>query len=252
MQQEFAGKAVLVTGAGGGIGLAAANAFCAAGAQVGYVDIGAASSDVGPGGVTFRADVADPASCEAVVTEAVDRFGRLDVLVNSAGIQRYGSVADTPVQTWQDVLAVNLSGAFYMSKFAIPHLLAAGGGAIVHVASVQAFTAQRGVAAYSASKGGLVALTRAMAVDHAPAIRVNVVCPGSVDTPMLRASAREFAPEEPERLLAEWGAMHPMDRIAKPEEVAAAILFLASPRASFVTGEAMRVDGGLLSRLGGL
>jgi NAD(P)-dependent dehydrogenase (short-subunit alcohol dehydrogenase family) len=142
--------------------------------------------------------------------------------------------------------------AFLLAKFAVPYLRAAGGGALVNVASVQAFAAQRSVVAYTASKAALVGLTRALAVDHAHEnIRINVVCPGSVDTPMLSAAASLFAEDGPVSALVErWGAMHPMGRVARAEEVAEAVWFLASPRSSFITGAELRVDGGLLAALG--
>lgn len=148
------------------------------------------------------------------------------------------------------MLRVNLKSMFLMSKYCVPRMLEAGGGAIVNVASVQGFAAQRGVAAYSASKGGAIALTRAMAVDFAPKVRVNCVCPGSVDTPMLRNAAALLA-DDPEEAVQRWGKMHPMGRVARPEEVAAAIVFLAGPDASFITGAALLVEGGLLSVIGG-
>ncbi|MHB8340176.1 MAG: SDR family oxidoreductase [Mycobacteriales bacterium] len=252
MSGEFAGRAAIVTGSAMGIGRAVARRLCEEGAQV--VGIDRVEGDpVEVDWPMIAADVSQPADCERAVAAAGERLGRLDVLVNSAGVQRYGDVPATSVATWAEVIGTNLSGAFYVSKHAVPRMLDGGGGAVVHVASVQAFVAQRGVAAYAASKGGLVALARAMAVDHAPTVRVNAVCPGSVDTPMLRASAALFAPEPggADELVAKWGRMHPLGRPATPGEVAEAVLFLASSRASFITGEALRVDGGLLSVLGG-
>lgn len=183
----------------------------------------------------------------ALVTGA----GGIDVLINSAGVSRYGTVVETEEAVWDDVLGVNLKSVFLVSRQAIPQLRRRGGGAIVNVSSTQAFAAQTGVAAYAASKGGVNALTRAMAVDHASEnIRVNAVCPGSVDTPMLRAAAKLHQPDSPDALVAAWGTMHPLGRVAAAEEVAEAIAFLASSRASFITGAALTVDGGLLAALG--
>lgn len=231
-----------------GIGAATVRALLDEGARVFLVDL------VEPATAAdgyLPVDVSVPEQCAHAVDSAAKALGGLDVLVNAAGIQVYGDVESTDLGDWGRALAVNLSGAFYMARFALPHLRNGETPAIVNVASVQAFAAQRGVAAYSASKGGLVALTRAMAVDCAPTVRVNAVCPGSVDTPMLRASARRFAPEDPDEAVRQWGQLHPLGRPAWPEEVAQAICYLASAAASFVTGAALRVDGGLLSRIGG-
>jgi NAD(P)-dependent dehydrogenase (short-subunit alcohol dehydrogenase family) len=244
------GKTAIVTGAANGIGAAIARALAGQGARIAVVDIDENLSAIGDG-PAIRADVSSGADCERAVATAHAAFGRLDILVNSAGIQRYGTVIDTSEAEWDAVFGVNLRSMFLMAKHAVPHLLASGAGAIVNVASVQAFAAQRGVAAYSASKGGVVALTRALAVDHAPAVRANCICPGSVDTPMLRAAADTFSQGDPEATIRAWGAMHPMQRVAEPEEVAEAAVFLASPASSFVTGTAMLVDGGLLSVIGG-
>ncbi|HVE92688.1 MAG TPA: SDR family oxidoreductase [Actinomycetota bacterium] len=247
--QELVGKVALVTGAAMGIGRAAAQALADQGAKVALVD----REEAEPirTSVTVRADVSTASGATMAVASAVDAFGRLDIAVCAAGIQRYGSVVEAPEDQWDEVLATNLKQMFLVGKHAIPHMEAAGEGAIVNVASVQALVAQRGVAAYAASKGGVVALTRAMAVDHAPLVRVNCVCPGSVDTPMLRWAAGKFGGEDLEETVAQWGEMHPLGRVAEPREIAETIAFLAGPRASFVTGAALVVDGGLISRLGG-
>lgn len=241
-------RAAIVTGAANGIGRAAAEALVAAGLRVGVVDREPAAAPAG--GVSVQADVGRADDCARAVSAAVAAFGRLDVLVNCAGIQRYGDVVGTDPQVWDEVLAVNLSSVFHMSRHAMPHLVATGSGAVVNVASVQAFAAQRGVAAYAASKGAIIALTKAMAVDHAPDVRVNAICPGSVDTPMLRDAARLFS-DRPDETVEAWGRMHPMGRVCTPQEVADAIVFLSGPHATFITGAALLVDGGLLSQIGG-
>jgi NAD(P)-dependent dehydrogenase (short-subunit alcohol dehydrogenase family) len=248
---SFDGKAAIVTGAAKGIGRATAEVLAERGARVLVLDVDEAGASVAAGlsGALFmRADVSRAAECARAVDAAVEEFGRLDVLVNAAGIQRYGDVVDTTEDVWDEIIGTNLKAAFLMSKHAIPAMTT---GAVVHVASVQGLAAQRGVAAYSASKGGLLALTRAMAVDHAPALRVNAVCPGSVDTPMLRSAAALFGREDPEAMVEAWGAMHPMARVASAREVAEAIAWLASDGASFVTGAALLVDGGLMSKIAG-
>ena len=245
---EPSDRVAVVTGAAGGIGAAVAARLATDGVHV--VSVDREPCDALVGGLAVQVDVSEDAGCGRAIAAAVDAFGRLDVLVNSAGIQRYGNVVDTTPAEWDEVLAVNLRSAYLMSHHAIPHLEATGAGAVVHVASVQALAAQRGVAAYAASKGALVALTHAMAVDHAPAVRVNAVLPGSVDTPMLRASARKFADDEQDAIR-NWGAMHPLGRVARAEEVADVVAFLCSPSASFVTGSIVRTDGGLMSRIPG-
>jgi NAD(P)-dependent dehydrogenase (short-subunit alcohol dehydrogenase family) len=200
----------------------------------------------------LKADATSSADMERLVDFTVETYGGVDILINSAGIQRYGTVVDTQEEVWDEVLSVNLKGMYLASKHAIPRMRERGGGSIVNVSSVQAFASQKGVAAYTASKGGINALTHAMAVDHAEEnIRVNAVCPGSVDTPMLRWAADLFKGEKSaEETVEDFGKMHPLGRVAKAEEVAEVIVFLASDKASFVTGGEYKVDGGLLSALG--
>jgi NAD(P)-dependent dehydrogenase (short-subunit alcohol dehydrogenase family) len=200
----------------------------------------------------LKADATSSADMERLVDFTVETYGGVDILISSAGIQRYGTVVDTEEEVWDEVLSVNLKGMYLASKHAIPRMRERGGGSIVNVSSVQAFASQKGVAAYTASKGGINALTHAMAVDHAEEnIRVNAVCPGSVDTPMLRWAADLFKGEKSaEETVEDFGKMHPLGRVAKTEEVAEVIVFLASDKASFVTGGEYKVDGGLLSALG--
>ncbi|WP_331772931.1 SDR family oxidoreductase (plasmid) [Embleya sp. NBC_00888] len=248
---EFEGKSALVTGGSSGIGLAAAELLAARGARVVCASVTppAAAHDA----ITHvETDVTDESSVAAAVDHAVHHHGGLDVLVACAGIQRYGTAADTPRTTWQEVMAVNVEGAFLAAKHALPALRASGTGSIVLVSSVQAFVTQKNVAAYTAGKGALNALARSIAVDEAQyGVRANTVCPGSVDTPMLRTAAAGFAgsPAKAESLIATWGRSHPLGRVARPDEVAEAIAFLASDRASFVTGIALPVDGGLLAQV---
>ncbi len=200
----------------------------------------------------LTADVSIAADAERLVTFAAERFGGVDVLVNSAGVQRYGSVIDTDEATWDEVMGINLKSIYLVSRHAILEMLRRGGGAVVNVSSVQAFASQKGVAAYTASKGAINALTRAMALDHAAdGIRVNAVCPGSVDTPMLRWAADLWKGDQTqEQTLDAWGRMHPLGRVGTAEEVAELIAFLAGPRARFVTGAEYKVDGGLTAALG--
>jgi NAD(P)-dependent dehydrogenase (short-subunit alcohol dehydrogenase family) len=169
-------------------------------------------------------------------------------LVNSVGIQRYGTSETTSDETWNEVLDVNLKSMFLIVKFTVPLIRANGGGTVVNVSSGQAIASQKNVVAYTASKGAIVAMTRAMAVDYAGEnIRVNSVCPGAIDTPMLRASARAINPADPGSVIAGWGRHHPIGRVGQAREVANAILFLSCSLSSFVTGADLRVDGGAMA-----
>jgi NAD(P)-dependent dehydrogenase (short-subunit alcohol dehydrogenase family) len=257
---EHAGRVAVITGGGSGVGRAAAELLAERGAAVVIGDRDGARAGAVADGITAAggqavavpADVTKAADAVSVVEAAVRSFDRVDMLVTSAGIQRYGTVADTDEQTWDEVFAVNVKGVYLAARAAIPWLRRTS-GAIVVVSSVQALCTQANVAAYTASKGALNALVRAMAVDEAAhGVRVNAVCPGSVDTPMLRASAALFSDGTPagaDRLIAGWGRDHPLGRVARPREVAEVIAFLAGARASFLTGEEIAVDGGLLARL---
>jgi NAD(P)-dependent dehydrogenase (short-subunit alcohol dehydrogenase family) len=252
----MAGTVSVVIGGSAGIGLAAAWALARHGSAVELAAIDPpgvdrAAAEMRDAGHEARGtvlDVADPGQIASFMAGVAARHGRLSVLVNSAGIQRYGTAETTPVSVWDEVLDVNVRGMFLAAGQAVPLMRRSGGGAIVNVASAQATATQRNVVAYTASKGAIVAMTRAMAVDHAPdGIRVNSVSPGSVDTPMLRAAARDVSAEDPDSVIAQWGSLHPLGRVGAPAEIADVILFLASPLSSFVTGADLRADGGVLA-----
>jgi NAD(P)-dependent dehydrogenase (short-subunit alcohol dehydrogenase family) len=203
---------------------------------------------------TRKLDVTQEQGSVDVVDRTLDDFGRLDILIAAAGIQRYGTLMSTEMALWNQVLGVNVTGTFLTIKHALPALpaLRVSGGAIAVVSSVQSLATQTEVAAYTTSKGALDALTRSVAVDEAVhGVRVNAVLPGSVDTPILRASAQLLGGDDDsaQRLLAQWGRSHPLGRIGRPEEIAEAIAFLVGPRASFITGACLPVDGGLLAAL---
>ena len=246
---ELAGRVALITGGAKGIGRSTVDVFLREGAQVAVADWDECPSL--PDGVSyFRCDVSAETEAEAAVSGCVNRFGRLDVLVNNAGIQSYGTALETDEESWDRTINVNLKAAWWLTKFSIPHLRQAGGGCIVNVASVQGLQVQREACAYGVSKHALVGLTRSTALDFAAdKIRANCVCPGSVDTPMLQSTIAAAA--DPTGLTEELNELHPLGRIGRPEEIAEVISFLCSNRASFVTGSVIVVDGGLTTNVGG-
>lgn len=254
---EFEGKSIIVTGGSLGMGRACAERFAKGGGRVLIVANDKSSVDeavaaIGPKAAGFVGDVRNAADMEKAANAAVERHGGIDILACCAGIQRYGSVVDTPEDVWDDVLDINLKGIYLAAKFAIPEMRKRGGGAIVAISSVQSYASQAGVAAYTASKGAINALVRAMALDHASDnITVNAVCPASIDTPMLRRSADLFKGDgTTEKTIEAWGKGHPLGRVGKASEVAELVAFLASDKARFITGADVKIDGGVMSKLG--
>jgi NAD(P)-dependent dehydrogenase (short-subunit alcohol dehydrogenase family) len=245
---SYQGKNAIIFGGSSGIGLATAQLLHSRGAKITIADLYPPFSNEINTAPWVCCDVRKPSQVDAAVAAAAGRES-LHWLVYSAGIQRYGTVVTTPVEEYDVVQEVNARGAFLAAKSTIPQMRQ--GGSIVVVSSVQAIACQNGVAAYAASKGTLEALTRAMAVDHAKEnVRVNSVMPGTVDTPMVRASAASIRGDASlEVVLEEWGSSHPIQRIARPDEVAKVIAFLLSDEASFLTGSSYRIDGGLLAQL---
>jgi len=254
----YDGKVVVVTGGALGIGRASALAFAREGARVTIADINAAAGAstlaeieaVGAHGHLVAGDVVQASHCQRVVRETVDRFGGLDVLFNNVGIQpldSYKNVEDTTEDQWDRILDVNLKSYFLMSKYALPEIRRRGGGAIINTASVQGLQSQHGVPAYAASKGGVLSLTRQMALDYAAqGIRVLAVCPGTIDTEMVRTAAA-LEPDGIEAALQRFGKSHPIGRIGTGQDIANVVLFLASEGASFMTGEYVCVDGGYMA-----
>jgi NAD(P)-dependent dehydrogenase (short-subunit alcohol dehydrogenase family) len=248
VNMRFENRVVVITGGNRGIGLAAARLFAAEGAQVMIVARdqakGEAEAEHIPKAVFLQGDVSRAEDCRRAVEETVRLHGALDVLVNCAGIiYRNRTVEQTTEEEWDVTFAVNVKGTFLMCKHAMPFLRERK-GSIVNVASYVGLVGFAKTSAYAASKAAIVNLTRSMALDHArEGVRVNAVCPGSVDTEMIHDAWRTFGNvEEAQRL---WAEKHPIGRIARPDEVAQAILFLASAEASFITGAALPVDGGI-------
>lgn len=249
--RRLADKVALVTGGASGIGRATALLMVREGASITLVDLNRAGGEavraeiIAAGGRAHFVcgDVTRADECQRAVNETIAAFGRLDVLFNNAGIIRRANVLELSEQDWDRVMTVNVKPIFLMSKYAIPHMIRQGGGSIVNTASGWGLVGGRRAAVYCASKGAVVLLTKAMALDHGEHnIRVNCVCPGDTDTAMLRNEAEQLG-EPVERFLIE-SAQRPLKRVGRPEEIAEAVLYLASDAASFVTGAALVVDGG--------
>jgi NAD(P)-dependent dehydrogenase (short-subunit alcohol dehydrogenase family) len=256
---DFAGKVIIVTGGASGIGQAAAREFARRNGTVAIFDrndrAGRETAEAlraqGHAADYVHVDVATGAEVERAVNEVAARLGGIDVLVNNAGIQRYGAATSTSEQEWDEVMNANLRSAFLASKYAIPHMVRRGGGSIVITGSVQSLTAQRNSLAYVVSKHALLGLTRSLALDYAKDnIRVNCVCPGAIDTPMLRWAAS--LDDDPARVIEACHKLSPLGRMGRPEEIAQVIVFLASDAASYVTGSVVTADGGLLAPTGGM
>lgn len=240
MQQQ---PAAIVTGGASGIGASVGRRLQDAGYAVAILDIQEPATDAP--GLVIHTDVSDETEVRLAIEQAAAEFGRLDVLVNNAGIEIHGPVTELSSAQWDRQTAVNLRSVFLCSKYAIPHM--PRGGAIVNISSVHAIVSWPNSPAYDAAKAGIIGLTRAMAIDHGPAgIRVNAICPGYINTPLLRRSLAALG--DWEQTVAEIERWHPVRRIGTPEDVAEAVLFLASDAARFITGTSLVVDGGLTAR----
>jgi NAD(P)-dependent dehydrogenase (short-subunit alcohol dehydrogenase family) len=251
---RLTGKVAIVTGAGSGIGRAISHAFAAEGAAVGCSDIDPVAAEETAALIAAAAgraraiacDVSESAACRLAVEECFGAWGRIDILVNNAAFfTRKGTVTEIDEQEWDRAFRVNVGGAFLMSRHAVPRMVQGGGGSIIHIASQMGRVGERREPAYCATKGALLTLAKAMALDHAPdGIRVNTLSPGGIATP---AMAVEWGSLEiAER---DWGrARHPLGRLGRPEEIAAAAVFLASSESSFMTGADLLVDGGFTAQ----
>lgn len=243
MTGSLAGRRALVTGGASGIGLAIATAFAVEGCRVAIADIAAeprlaeATAAIGGGAIGLHADLADEASVLALFADAVPRLGGLDILVSNAGILLEKPLLETTAVDFDRLIGVNLRGVFLAGREAIRVMRAAGGGRVINVASELAYLGREHCSVYCASKGGVLSLTRSWAREFAPGILVNALAPGPTDTPMLAAGSTS-----PETLAKE--SLNPLGRIARPEEIAAAAVFLAGPGASFMTGQCVSPNGG--------
>ena len=248
------GKVAVITGGASGIGRATALLFLGEGASVAIADVNKSAGNklaeeisAAGGRVLFEAtDVTLASDCQRITKRTVREFGGIHILLNNAGTIRRASVTELSESDWDRVMNVNVKSMFLMSREVIPHMIKAGGGSIINMASGWGLAGGPKAAVYCASKGAVVLLTRAMAIDHGrQGIRVNCLCPGDTDTNMLRNEAQQLG-ERTEKFLAE-SAHRPLGRLGKPEEIAQAALYLASDASSFVTGTALVVDGGGLA-----
>ncbi len=250
MGDRLKGKVAIVTGAASGIGRATAKMFAERGAKVAVADYDATGGQEtvdmikadGGEAVFIETDVSKDEDVQRMVKQAVGIYGRLDIIFNNAGVGETAKAAEASSEHWDRVLSINLKGVFLGCKYAIPEMIRVGGGSIVNNGSILAEVGFSEATAYSASKHGVVGLTQTIAIDYASqGIRANVVCPGFVRTPM---ATRNIGADEAEQI----AALHPLGRMGEPEEVAEAVLFLASDRASFITGTCLFVDGGYTAR----
>jgi NAD(P)-dependent dehydrogenase (short-subunit alcohol dehydrogenase family) len=246
----YTNKHIVITGGTKGIGKACVDVMLGEGGKVSILDIDEnVEKEYGADVAFYKTDVSRKEDVRRAIGLVIEKFGDIDVLINNAGIVKYATVTEATEEDWDLIMNVNLKSSFLCAKYAIPSMLKKGKGVVVNVASVQAFISQQKVAAYTTSKTALLGLTRSIAVDYAPHIRCVAVCPGTVDTPMLREAIKESP--NPDEVYQECIDMHLVKKLATAHEVAEFIGFLASDKASFITGQAYRIDGGLGISVGG-
>ena len=252
-------KIAVVTGGAKGIGFGSTKRLLADGARVVMFDLDQAGLESAEKQLApyadrisgIKVDVSSDAQVKAAVNEVGDKYGKIDYLVNCAGIQTYGTAENTSEETWDKTFDVNVKSMYLTAKYTIPYMRKAKGGAIVNISSVQSLANQKGVVAYAASKGAINSLTRAIALDHSnEQIRCNAILPASVDTQMLRSSARAFSDGRSEdEILEEWGKSHPIGRMATIDDIGELVRFLCSDKSSFITGSSYVIDGGLMTQV---
>ncbi|MHA1992884.1 MAG: SDR family oxidoreductase [Candidatus Hodarchaeales archaeon] len=251
---KLEGRVALITGGGSGIGRATALLFAKEGAKVAISDRNPPGGretiemihQLGYDAIFIEGDVSADSDAEKMVKETVRNYKKLDLLFNNAGVMVTGEVINLPEKDWDIVINTNLKGIFLVSKYAIPEMLKSGNGVIVNMSSALGLVGMKNHSAYCASKGGVIALTKAMALDYAPNIRVNCLCPAAITTPMME---KGFAnSNDPESIRKEMISLHPVGRLGTPDDVAYAVLFLASEDSSFITGSALVLDGGAIAK----
>ncbi|MCX8062074.1 MAG: SDR family oxidoreductase [Anaerolineales bacterium] len=247
MSKRLENLICIVTGAASGIGRAIVKEISQEGGVAIGIDI---QEKEDPEVEMYSADISDEFSVDKVIAEIYNKYKRIDVLVNNAGIWAEGTVETTSLETWERIFAVNVRGTFLVSRAVIPYMKAQKSGSIINISSNYGLVGGLNCAAYVASKGAIVLLTYSMALDFAPyGIRVNCICPGTIDTPIIQEPMKRMSKEEIERITASRIARHPLGRIGKPEEVAPGVVYLASNReSSFVTGAVLSIDGGYVAR----
>lgn len=251
---SFKNKTIVVTGGAKGIGAGCAGVFHREGGNVIILDMdekagNELSRKLGDRALFLQCDISKEQEVEKAINRTVDEFGRLDVLVNNAGILKYANVTETSLEDWDSIMNINVTGAFLCAKYAIPEMLKNSSGVVINMSSVQAYVTQEKVAAYVTSKSALIGLTQSIAVDYAPEIRSVAICPGGIDTPLNRKAFQQSS--DPEKARQETIDIHLVGRMGTVEEIGEFVAFVAGEKGSFITGQALRIDGGIGLKVAG-